>query len=96
MPRPKGSKNKAKIAETTTVVTVEEIESKMSALEAEIATLGETLKAKKAELKELGKQKVLAEKEAEERKAEADKAAILAAVQKSGKSIDEILQLINK
>ena len=96
MPRPKGSKNKAKIAATTTVVTVEEIESKMSALEAEIATLGETLKAKKAELKELGKQKVAAKMEAEERKAEADKAAILAAVQASGKSIDEILELINK
>ena len=96
MPRPKGSKNKAKIAATTTVVTVEEIESKMSQIEAEIATLGETLKAKKAELKELGKQKAVAEKEAEERKAEADKAAILEAVQKSGKSIDEILELINK
>ena len=96
MPRPKGSKNKAKIAETTTIVTVEEIESKMSALESEIATLGETLKAKKAELKELGKQKAVAEKEAEERKAEADKAAILEAVQKSGKSMEEILELINK
>ena len=96
MPRPKGSKNKVKIAVSTTAVTVEEIESKMAALETEIATLGETLKAKKSELKELGKQKAVAEKEAEERKAEADKAAILEAVQKSGKSMEEILELINK
>ena len=46
MPRPKGSKNKAKAA--APVVNYDEI---IPALEAEIATLTEQLKTKKSELK---------------------------------------------
>ncbi len=93
MPRPKGSKNKKAIT-TEVIETVESIESRIAAAEAAIETLTADLKAKKAELKELIKLKAEAEKLAAEKKAEEDKKAILAAVEKSGKSIDEILELL--
>ena len=92
MPRPKGSKNKAK-AEAP-ILTVEEIENKMAAVEAEIEDLSEKLKEKKTELKQLAKDKEAAIAAAAEKKAEEDKKAILDAVEKSGKSIEEILELL--
>ena len=52
------------------------------------------LKAKKAELKQLVKMKAEAETVAAKRKAEEDKKAILDAVGKSGKSVEEILELL--
>ncbi len=97
MPHPKGSKNKKTIAASaasTSVLDLTAIEEKMTTIQSEIDTLGETIKAKKAELKELGKQKLEAEKKAAERKADEDKAKLLDAVEKSGKSIEEILELI--
>ena len=97
MPRPKGSKNKKTIAASaasTSVLDLTAIEEMIGKIESEIDTLGETIKAKKAELKELGKQKLAAEKRAAERKAEEDKSKLLDAVEKSGKSIEEILELI--
>ena len=87
MPRPKGSKNKAKII-------VENVDEKIVAVEAEIVEMTASLKAKKAELKQLKKAKVQADKAAEEKKAEEEKAALLEAIAQSGKSMDEILDLL--
>ena len=88
MPRPKGSKNRSK-AEAPVL-----IEEKMSAVEAEITSLSEQLKAKKDELKALAKDKLAAEEAAIAKKAEEDKKAILDAVAASGKSVEEILELL--
>jgi hypothetical protein len=70
------------------------IEEKMTALQSEIDELGETIKAKKAELKQLAKDKLAAEEAAIAKKAEEDKKAILDAVAASGKSVEEILELL--
>ncbi len=90
MPRPKGSKNKK------TVMIVENAEEKIAALEAEIKTLTADLRAKKAELKKLAKAKLEAEKAAAAKKAEEDKQRLLEAVEKSGKSVEEILNMLKK
>lgn len=91
MPRPKGSKNK----KTAVVIeAVENIDEKIAVVEATIAELTESLKAKKAELKELTKAKVEAEKLAAEKKAEEEKAKLMDAITASGKSVDEIISLI--
>ena len=87
MARPKGSKNKAKII-------VENVDEKIVAVESEIVELTATLKAKKAELKKLKKAKLQADKAAEEKKAEEDKVRLLDAIAQSGKSMDEILDLL--
>lgn len=92
MPRPKGSKNK----KTTAAIPLEEVEVKIAAIQAEIDDLGAKLKAKKAELKNLTKQKASAEKAAAEKKLEEDKAKILAAVENSGKTLEEVLELLKK
>lgn len=93
MPRPKGSKNK----KTAVMIdTVENIDEKIAAMESAISSLSEELKAKKAELKELTRAKVAAEKLAAEKKAEEDKTKFLDAVAASGKSIDEIIDMINQ
>ena len=87
MPRPKGSKNKK-------VTIIENVDEQIAAVESEISELAATLKAKKSELKELGKAKAEAARIAAEKKAEEDKAAILAAFEKSGKSVEEILDML--
>lgn len=92
MPRKPGSKNKPKVE--APILTVEEIESKMAAVESEIEDLSEKLKEKKAELKQLAKDKEAAVVAAAEKKAEEDKKAILDAVAASGKSVEEILELL--
>lgn len=95
MPRPKGSKNK----KNTIVIetgTIENLDEKIAAAEAAISELTVSLKAKKAELKELTKAKAEAEKLAAEKKAEEEKAKLLEAVAASGKSIDEIIEMINQ
>lgn len=95
MPRPKGSKNK----KTTVVIevdTIANIDEKIAAAEAAVAELTESLKAKKAELKELTKAKAEAVKAAAEKRAEEEKAKLLEAVAASGKSIDEIIEMINQ
>lgn len=94
MPRPKGSKNKKAAAPATPIPTPAEIENKMSALTAEIDEMTAQLKAKKSELKTLAKEKEAAIAAEAAAKAEADKAAILEAVAASGKSIEEILELL--
>ena len=95
MPRPKGSKNRVKKAETVNKVQApEEIGKKIEEITAEIDKLGEEIKTKKAELKSLMKVKADMEKAAAEKKAEENKAKILAAVEASGKSVDEILEML--
>ena len=92
MPRPKGSKNKKSLV---VIDTVENIDEKIATAESAIAALTEELKARKAELKELTKAKVEAEKLAAEKKAEEDKAKLMEAIAASGKSVDEIISLLN-
>ena len=92
MSRPKGSKNR-KYAEF--VDTVENIDEKIVGAESAIAALTEELKAKKAELKQLTKAKAETEKFAAEKKAEEDKAKLMEAIAASGKSVDEIISLLN-
>ena len=91
MPRPKGSKNKKKA-----VVVVENVDERIAAAEAEIASLTEQLKAKKAELKDLNKAKAEADRLAALQKAEAEQAKLLEAVAASGKSIEEIINSYNE
>ena len=87
MPRPKGSKNKAKAV-------IENVDEKIAAVEAEIAKLAADLKEKKTELKKLVKAKAEADKVAAEKKAEEEKAEMLAAIEKSGLSFAEVMDLL--
>ena len=87
MPRPKGSRNKAKVV-------VENVDEKIAAVEAEIAKLTADLKEKKTELKKLEKAKAEAAKVAAQKKAEEEKAEMLAAIEKSGLSFAEVMELL--
>ena len=91
MPRPKGSRNRSKLI-------IENVDEKIIAVEAKITELDAALKAKKSELKNLKRAKVQADKAAakaaEEKKAEEDKAKLLDAIAQSGKTMDEILDLL--
>ena len=87
MPRPKGSRNKAKDV-------VENVDEKIAAVEAEIVEIKANLKAKKAELKKLEKAKAEADKVAAEKKAAEEKAEILDAIEKSGLSFKEVMELL--
>ena len=91
MPRPKGSKNKKAFEQ---MESIEVIDERIASAETAIASLTEELKAKKAELKRYQKMKEDAERIAAEKKVEEDRAAILAAVEASGKSVEEILELL--
>lgn len=88
MPRTKGSRN-AKSAPA-----IENIDAKIAAVEAEIEELGKNLKAKKNELKQLAREKKAQIALEAAIKAEEDRKAILAAVEKSGKSVDEIPEFL--
>ena len=91
MPRPKGSKNKKAFEQ---MESIENIDERIATTEATIASLTEEIKAKKSELKRYQKMKEDAERIAAEKKVEEDRAAILAAVEASGKSVEEILELL--
>ncbi len=93
MPRPKGSRNKKNAAETNNAA-VTNFDELIAAAEAEIASRTEELKGKKAELKALIKAKDKADKAAAKKKVEEDRRAILAAVEVSGKSVEEILEFL--
>ena len=93
MPRPKGSKNKKP---QIVANAIENIDEKITATETEISTLTGELKAKKAELKKLMKLKEAADRIATEKKAEEEKAAIMAALAASGKSVDEVIDFLKK
>jgi Skp family chaperone for outer membrane proteins len=89
MPRPKGSKNrKTRI--------IEDVDAKIAAAQAEITRLSAELKARKTELRALNRAKQNADKAAAERRAEEDRKAILAAAERSGKTVDEILGLLGQ
>ena len=89
MPRPKGSKNKK------TVVNPEiNYEEQIASTQKELEDMTAALKAKKAELKALAKEKAKADKIAAEKKLEEDKARIMDAVAVSGKSVEEVLELL--
>jgi len=89
MARPKGSKNKKTIAALS-----ENLDEQIEMIKEEIEQLTADLKAKKAELKALAKAKEEQLRLEAERKAEEDKAAIMAAVEASGKSVEEILEFL--
>jgi hypothetical protein len=71
------------------------IQIQIDAVTGEIANLTAELKGKKVLLKKLQKERIMAEKAAEMMKAEEDKKALLSAIAASGKSIDEILEMLN-
>jgi predicted nucleic acid-binding Zn-ribbon protein len=86
MARPKGFMN-------TKNISAEDLEAKIFAAENEITVLTGKLKAKRAELKKLKKAKEKNALIAAAKKAEEDKAVILAAIEKSGKSVEEVLEM---
>ena len=75
---------------------VENIDEKIEALDGEIKQLNADLKVKKTELKKLLKVKKDQAEALLAKQAEENKAAILAAVEKSGKSLEEVLELLKK
>jgi transposase-like protein len=75
---------------------VERLSAQISMKEEEIKELEESLKGRKAELKELLKAKVKAEKEKEAAKAAEEKKKLVEAVMSSGRSMEEILEFLNK
>ncbi len=85
---------KKKANDDQVIFDLETIEQKITSAEEEIAELGEKLKAKKSELKKLAKAKVEAEAAEADRLAQEKKAALLAAIEASGKSVEEILELL--
>ncbi len=87
MGRPKGSKNKKNLV-------VGNVDEQLFAVEAEIAELTKALRAKKAERLSLQKAKAENAKIAAAKKLEEEKAALLDAFDKSGKSFDEIMEML--
>ena len=75
---------------------VEKIGAQISMKEEEIQNLEAALKAGKSELKELLKAKAKAEKEKEAAKAAEEKKKLVEAVMSSGRSMEEILEFLNK
>ena len=95
MPRPKGSKNKKNVTtKSAAIISIEELDAQIASTTTEIETMAAELKTKKAELKKLEKERTSAEKGAAAAKAEEDKARVLEAIAASGKSIDEVLELL--
>ena len=87
MPRLKGSNNrKTPIAAAP--------DANVEAISEEIEELTAALKAKKAELKKALQAKAKAEKAAAAKQAAEDKARLLKAVAASGKTVDEVLELL--
>ena len=75
---------------------VEKIGAQIEAKEEEIQNLEASLKDRKAELKELLKAKGKAEKEKEKVKEAEEKKKLVEAVMNSGRSMEEILEFLNK
>ena len=74
----------------------ENIEEKIAEVEKELADLTAKAKAKKVELKKLVKAKEQALKIAAEKKAAEDKEKLMKAVADSGKTVEEVLELLKK
>ena len=75
---------------------VERLSAQIESKEEEIREIEAALKDRKAELKELLKAKVKAEKEKEMAKAAEEKKKLVEAVMSSGRSMEEILEFLNK
>ena len=75
---------------------VEKIGAQIEAKEEEIREIEAALKDRKAELKALLKAKAKAEKEKETAKAAEEKKKLVEAVMSSGRSMEEILEFLNK
>ena len=73
-----------------------EYEEKIAEVEKELADLTAKAKAKKVELKKLVKAKEQALKVAAEKKAAEDKEKLMKAVADSGKTVEEVLELLKK
>ena len=89
-------KEKVKAGVEMTGDLVEKIGAQIEAKEEEIKEIEAALKAGKSELKELLKAKVKAEKEKEAAKAAEEKKKLVEAVMSSGRSMEEILEFLNK
>ncbi len=87
---PRGRKKK------TVAVTAEEIRAAIAAAEADIESTSEKLKALKERLKGLKKDLVLAEAQEAAARAEEERRMLLEAFEKSGKSLEEVMQMLNK
>ncbi len=87
---PRGRKKK------TVAVTAEEIRAAIAAAEADIESTSEKLKALKERLKGLKKDLVLAEAQEAAARAEEEKRMLLEAFEKSGKSLEEAVELLSK
>ncbi|MBR4655632.1 MAG: hypothetical protein IKO68_03440 [Oscillospiraceae bacterium] len=74
----------------------ENIEEKIAEVEKELADLTAKAKAKKVELKKLVKAKEQALKIEAEKKAAEDKEKLMKAVADSGKTVEEVLELLKK
>lgn len=92
MPRPKGSKNKKNAKAVTSPS--QQIKEQISFIEAEIEKISEDLKARKAKVASLRKDLLVAEAAEARAKVEADKEKLLSAVAASGKSVEEIIQML--
>ena len=75
---------------------VESLSAQISSKEEEIREIEESLKGRKGELKELLKAKAKAEKEKEKVKEAEEKKKLVEAVMNSGRSMEEILEFLNK
>ena len=93
MPRPKGSKNKKTLAAAVSVETIDEC---ILSAEREIAALGEQLRHKRAERRALLKTRQEKLRLAEEQKSAQEKQAVLDAMEKSGRSTEEILAFLQQ
>ena len=78
------------------IIIPENIEEKIAEVEKELADLTAKAKAKKVELKKLVKAKEQALKVAAEKKAAEDKEKLMKAVADSGKTVEEVLELLKK
>ena len=91
MPRPKGSKNKK-----ATELDLEVINAKISSLSEEISELSSSLAAKKKQLTSLKRDRTKAEQFAEVKKENEERNKLMHAIEASGKSVDEVLAMLNK
>ena len=89
-------KEKVKAGVEMTGDLLEKIGAQIESKEEEIREIEAALKDRKAELKELLKAKVKAEKEKEAAKAAEEKKKLVEAVMNSGRSMEEILEFLNK
>ena len=85
MPRTKGAKNKPREIN---------VDEKISAVKAELDEMKKAMAEKRKELKKLEKAKIEADKAAEAMKEEEEKAKMLEAIEKSGLTYTEVIDLL--